>query len=40
MVWQGNLNMKPQDVTDAIGDIWKCVNELQKEPAHERRQRK
>ncbi len=37
---KGELHMKPQDETDAIGDLWKRIDELQEELAHERRQRK
>lgn len=32
--------LKPQDETEAISDIWKRIDELQEELAHERRQRK
>lgn len=37
---QGKPNMKPQDETEAIADLWKRIDELQEGLAHERRQRK
>lgn len=37
---QGAPHIKPQDETEAIADLWKRMDELQEELAHERRQRK
>lgn len=37
---QGVPHIKPQDETEAIADLWKRMDELQEELAHERRQRK
>ncbi len=37
---QGKPKIKPQDETEAIADLWKRMDELQAELAHERRQRK
>ncbi|MGN0295544.1 MAG: hypothetical protein ACI4D3_16230 [Lachnospiraceae bacterium] len=37
---QGKPHVKPQDETEAIADLWKRIDELQEELAHERRQRK
>lgn len=37
---QGKPKIKPQDETEAIADLWKRMDELQEELAHERRQRK
>lgn len=37
---QGIPHRKPQDETEAIADLWKRMDELQEELAHERRQRK
>lgn len=37
---QGKPNMKPQNETEAIADLWKRIDELQEGLAHERRQRK
>lgn len=37
---KGETMIKPQDETEAIGDLWKRMDELQEELAHERRQRK
>ena len=36
----GEAMQKPVDETEAIADVWKRIDELQEELAHERRQRK
>lgn len=36
----GEKAIKPEDETEAIADVWKRIDELQEELAHERRQRK
>ena len=37
---KGEPELKPTDETEAIADVWKRIDELQEELAHERRQRK